>query len=62
MIDRESTLSIMRQCELLGLCRSSLYYRPQPISEADVRLMRRIDELHLTHPFLGARRLAQAGP
>ena len=59
MIDRESTLSIMRQCELLGLCRSSLYYRPQPISEADLLLMRRIDELHLTHPFLGARRLAR---
>jgi len=59
MIDRDSTLSILRQCEILGLCRSSLYYRPQPISEADVRLMRRIDELHLTYPFLGARRLAR---
>ena len=59
MIDRDSTLSILRQCELLGLSRSSLYYRPQPISEADRRLMRRIDELHLTHPFLGARRLAR---
>ncbi len=59
MIDRDSTLSIMRQCELLGRCRSSLYYRPQPIPEADVLLMRRIDELHLTHPFLGARRLAR---
>ncbi|MDP2661970.1 MAG: IS3 family transposase [Dehalococcoidia bacterium] len=58
MIDRDSTLSILRQCELLGLCRSSLYYRPQPISAADVLLMRRIDELHLAHPFLGARRLA----
>ena len=60
MIDREgTTLSIMRQCELLGLCRSSLYYRPRPISEADLLLMRRIDELHLIHPFLGARRLAR---
>jgi putative transposase len=59
MIDRDSTLSILRQCELLSLCRSSLYYRPQPISEADLLLMRRIDELHLAHPFLGARRLAR---
>jgi putative transposase len=59
MIDRDSTtLSILRQCELLGLSRTSLYYQPQPISEADRRLMRRIDEVHLTHPFLGARRLA----
>ena len=59
MIDRDTRLSIMRQCELLGLSRSSLYYRPQPISDADRRLMRRIDEVHLTHSFLGARRLAR---
>ena len=61
MIDRDgdTALSIMRQCELLGLSRSSLYYRPQPIADADLRLMRRMDEMHLTHPFLGARRLAR---
>ena len=55
MINRDgtTTLSILRQCELLGLGRSSLYYRPQPISEADLLLMRRLDELHLLHPFLG---------
>ena len=49
----------MRQCELLGLCRSSLYYEPKPVSPADLALMRRIDELHLAHPFLGARRLSR---
>ena len=49
----------MRQCELLDMCRSSLYYQPKPISPADLALMRRIDELHLEHPFLGARRLAR---
>ena len=59
MIAREIPLSLMRQCELLGLSRSSVYYRPQPISDADRRLMRRMDEVHLTHPFLGARRLAR---
>jgi len=48
----------MRQCELLDVCRSSLYYRPQPVSAADLALMRRLDELHLQYPFLGARRLA----
>jgi putative transposase len=58
MIDRDTPLSLLRQCELLGLNRTSLYYQPQPLSEADRRLMRRIDEVHLTHPFLGARRLA----
>ena len=49
----------MRQCELLDVCRSSLYYQPTPVAEADLALMRRIDELHLAHPFLGARRLAR---
>ena len=43
----------MRQCELLGVCRSSLYYRPAPVSAADLALMRRLDELHLDYPFLG---------
>jgi len=52
-------LSILHQCKLLGLCRSSLYYHPKPLSEADLALMRRIDELHLAHPFLGARKLAR---
>ena len=48
----------MRQCELFDLCRSSLYYQPRPVSPADLRLMRRLDELHLAYPFLGARKLA----
>ena len=58
MIERQSEVTIRRQCELLGVCRSSLYYRPQPVSPADLALMRRIDEWHLARPFLGARRLA----
>ena len=49
----------MRQCELLDLCRSSLYYQPKPVSPADLALMRRLDELHLAYPFLGARQLAR---
>jgi len=49
----------MRQCQLLGLSRSSVYYPPRPISAGDLALMRRIDELHLAHPFFGARRLAR---
>jgi putative transposase len=49
----------MRQCELLDLSRSSIYYRPKPISASDLALMRRIDELHLVYPFFGARRIAQ---
>ena len=52
-------MTIRRQCELLDVCRSSLYYQPKPVSAADLALMRRIDELHLAHPFLGARKLAR---
>ncbi len=37
--------------------RSSVYYQPQPMSENDLQLMRRIDKLHLDHPFAGARML-----
>ena len=52
-------MTIMRQCQLLDVCRSSLYYQPALVSAADLALMRRLDELHLNHPFLGARRLAR---
>jgi putative transposase len=58
MIDREAALPIVRQCELLELSRSSVYYEPRPVSAADLALMRCLDELHLAHPFLGARKLA----
>jgi putative transposase len=34
-----------------------VYYQPQPTSDADLALMRRIDELHLEHPFAGSRML-----
>lgn len=47
MIDRAHTLSITRQAEALGISRGSVYYRPRPVSDADLKLMRRIDELHL---------------
>jgi putative transposase len=58
MIDREAALPVVRQCELLELSRSSVYYEPRPVSAADLTMMRRLDELHLAHPFLGARKLA----
>ncbi|MBK6355710.1 MAG: IS3 family transposase [Betaproteobacteria bacterium] len=57
MIDKTHDLPVVRQVQLLELSRSSVYYQPQPIPEADLRLMRRIDELHLEHPFAGARML-----
>jgi putative transposase len=57
MIDRDHELSLTRQTELLELSRASLYYRPVPVSAADLALMRRIDELHLELPFAGSRLL-----
>jgi putative transposase len=41
----------------LRISRGSVYYLPRPVSDADLALMRRIDELHLEHPFAGARML-----
>jgi len=57
MIDPTHQLPVVRQATLLDLSRASLYYRPQSVSEADLVLMRRIDEIHLDHPFAGARML-----
>jgi putative transposase len=48
MIDRGSRLPVTRQAELLGVSRSSVYYRPRPVSEQDLALMRRLDDLHCT--------------
>jgi putative transposase len=57
MIDRAYPMPISRQCEILELSRSSVYYRAVPIPEADLALMRRIDEIHLKLPFFGSRRI-----
>jgi putative transposase len=57
MIDRKHRLPVVQQCRILELSRSSVYYVPQPPSEADQALMRRIDELHLQYPFAGSRML-----
>jgi len=52
------TLAVSRQCQLLGLARSSLYYRPRGPSAADVALLRLIDEQYTATPFYGSRRMA----
>jgi putative transposase len=57
MIDKTHALPVAAQCRLLTISRGCVYYRPTPISEAELRLMRRIDELHLEFPFFGSRRL-----
>jgi putative transposase len=52
-------LSVRRQCELLGLCRSSLYYQPAAETGENLRLMRLIDEEYTAHPFSGSRKLTR---
>jgi putative transposase len=60
LLDRgHPRLSVRRQCALLGLSRSGVYRPKAPANDdADLALMRRIDELFLAHPFLGSRRMA----
>jgi len=55
MIERQHPLPITKQCKLLELSRSSLYYTPHPLSEADRELMGIIDTIHLEEPYLGSR-------
>lgn len=51
------TISLTRQCELLGLNRSTLYYKPKGISEYDLKIMRRIDEIYTDVATYGYRRI-----
>jgi putative transposase len=50
-------LSVRRQCELLGLNRSSFYYQMAQESEVNLRLMRLLDEQYTRCPFYGSRKL-----
>lgn len=57
---QEGQISIRRQCELVGLSSSSYYYKPCVASEADLALMRQIDELYMQYPFYGSPRITEA--
>jgi putative transposase len=57
MIDHSHVLSLSRQAKALGISRGSVYYLAQPVSDTDLAVMRRIDELHLNYPFAGSRML-----
>lgn len=58
MIDPQAKLSVRRQCELLSVSRSGLYYEAVGTGPEELTLMRRLDELHLTYPFYGSRKLS----
>jgi putative transposase len=58
LVDRsDADLSIVVQCRLLKVARSTLYYRAAPVSADDLRLMRWLDEQYLATPFYGSRRM-----
>ena len=54
-IHEQHALPKTRRCELLDVARSSAYYRREPVGEADLAVMRLIDEIHLQWPFYGSR-------
>jgi putative transposase len=60
MIKIQDGISLRRQCELLAISRSGLYYEPVGTSAEELALMRRIDALHLQWPFYGSRKLCEA--
>jgi putative transposase len=53
-------LSVRRQCELLGLNRSTFYYEPAGETPENLRLMRKIDEQYTACPFYGSRKITEA--
>ena len=57
MINREHALPVKRQAELVGISRGSVCYLPRAVPAAELALMRRMDELHLNHPYAGSRLL-----
>jgi putative transposase len=57
MIAPGSALSVSRQAKLLGISRSSVYYRPKPASQEELDLLKRLDELFTENPMYGSRRL-----
>lgn len=60
MIVPDTKLSISRQCELTSLNRSTLYYRSKPMSEENIALMKRIDEIYTDNPDFGSRQIRNA--
>lgn len=57
MIDKDASLPLVKQCQLLGISRSSVYYQRMGVTDEDLILMRLLDALHLARPFLGSRRM-----
>ena len=59
MVDYHCQIALKRQCELLSVSRTSIYYKPKPGNHYVMVLMRKIDEIHLKHPYYGSRRITK---
>ena len=61
MVEKENPqLSIVQQCILLSICRSSFYYKPTQETPRNLRIMLEIDKIHLSHPYYGVLRMRVA--
>jgi putative transposase len=58
MVERQSKITVSRQCELLSLCRAGVYYVPKPVTEFELLIKRYIDEIYTELPVYGSRRIA----
>lgn len=59
LVDENCSLSIRRQCQLLTLSRSNLYYKPTQINEAELAVVNKVDEIYTEHPYYGTRRMVE---
>ena len=57
MVKPSLVFPVTKQCKLLGVNRSSVYYQPRSVSDRDLVLMDHIDRIHVTHPYKGSRRI-----
>lgn len=59
MLEKESIFSIRKQCELIGLNRSGIYYKPTGESEENIEIMRLLDEQYTKTPFYGVLKMTK---
>jgi putative transposase len=59
MIERPGELSVRRQCQVLGLDRSGVYYQPAGLDAGELALCHRLDEIYTAYPFYGVRRMTE---
>ena len=59
LINPDPKISTRRQCELLNLSRTSFYYKPKPLSDEELLILNKVDEIYTEHPYYGSRRMKE---